>query len=60
MYKRKTKDVWEVIGDYGYGYGNDVLTIEATRKDALQQMQCYVENDRQLKSIQIKKRRVRI
>ena len=42
-YKRKTKDEWVILGNYGYGW--DELCAEDTRKDAVAQLKCYRENE---------------
>lgn len=42
-YERKTYDVWEVQGNYGYGW--DMLTEESTFKEAGEQLKCYNENE---------------
>lgn len=42
MYKRKTKDVYEIQCNYGYGW--DCETVEETWKDAKSQLKCYHEN----------------
>ena len=56
MYVRKTKDVYEVQGNYGYGW--DFLTEEETAKEARAQKRCYDENEPY--PHRIVKRRVRI
>ena len=43
MYKRKTKDVWVVEGNYGYGW--DYLTSSENRKEAYDDYKSYVENE---------------
>lgn len=43
MYKRKTVDIYEIQGLYTYGY--EVVTYEETRKEALQQLKAYRENE---------------
>ena len=43
MYKRKTRDEWEVQGNYGYGW--EMVTTENTRKEARAQLKCYRENE---------------
>jgi hypothetical protein len=43
MYQRKTKDVWEVQGNYGYGW--EMVTTEESRSDAKKQLACYDENE---------------
>ena len=41
-YKRKTKDRWDIETNYGYGWETEVS--EYTRKDAKEQLKCYIEN----------------
>lgn len=43
--KRKTRDVWEVRGNYGYGHGWECVTAEVTRKEALARLREYRENE---------------
>lgn len=47
-YKRKTRDVYEVVYDYGYGYGDgpDVLTRCTTLREAKEDRKAYIENER--------------
>lgn len=56
MYERKTKDVYEIITDYGYG--EEVETTELTLSDAKRQVRAYKDNARGLVNIRIRKRRV--
>lgn len=56
-YQRKTKDVFEVQGDYGLGW--ETVCEEETMADAKKQMRCYNVNERQYPH-RIKKRRERI
>ena len=44
-YKRKTEDVYEVIYDYGYGYGLEVLTQCSTMREAKADRKAYIENE---------------
>lgn len=44
-YVRKTRDEFEVQGNYGYGHGFEMVTTEETRKDAKEQLKCYRENE---------------
>ena len=55
MYKRKTKDVYLIIGNYGYGW--EEITEEETRKEAVKQLRCYNENEPQYPHKIMKKRR---
>lgn len=45
MRQRITRDTWEVHGNYGYGW--DCLTAEPSRRDALQRLREYRENEPQ-------------
>lgn len=45
MYKRKTKDEYEVQGNYGYGHGWEMVTCEETRKGAKERLKEYRDND---------------
>lgn len=42
-YKRKTRDEWRLLGNYGYGW--DVILTEDTRAEALEQLKTYRENE---------------
>ena len=55
-YVRKTKDVYVLQGNYGYGW--DDLTYEDSRREANEQMKCYQEN--QPASYRVIKRREKI
>lgn len=56
-YTRKTRDEYEILGNYGYGW--DVLTTEDNHKDAKNMLKCYNENEPMVPHM-IKKRRIRI
>ena len=56
-YIRKTRDEYEILGNYGYGW--DVLTTEDNYKDAKNMLKCYNENEPMAPHM-IKKRRIRI
>lgn len=58
-YKRKTRDVYELQSYYGPEYGWETLFEEDTRKEALDQLRCYRENEPEYPH-RIKKRRVKI
>lgn len=45
-YKRKTRDVYEVVYDYGYGDVPDVLTRCTTLREAKEDRKAYIENER--------------
>ena len=42
MYQRKTKDVWYLEGNYGYGW--EVMFECEDGRDAREQLRCYREN----------------
>ena len=42
-YTRKTKDIWVVEGDYGYGW--EYLTGSETRKEAKNDYEAYLLNE---------------
>ena len=42
-HERKTVDVWEIQGNYGYGW--DMLCYEDSLKDAKAQLRCYIQNE---------------
>jgi hypothetical protein len=44
-YKRKTEDVYEVVYDYGYGDGLEVLTRCSTMREAKADRKAYIENE---------------
>ena len=44
-YKRKTEDVYEVVDDYGYGDGLEVLTRGSTMQEAKANRKAYIENE---------------
>ena len=44
-YKRKTEDVYEVVYDYGYGDGLEVLTQSSTMREAKADRKAYIENE---------------
>ena len=43
--KRKTRDVYEVRGDYGYGHGYEMVTAEVDPKAARQRLREYRRNE---------------
>lgn len=55
MYKRKTKDVYLIMGNYGCGW--EELTEGETRKAAIEQLKCYNDNESQYPHQIMKKRR---
>lgn len=42
-YKRKTRDVFEIRGDYGHG--PECVTAEVTRREARERLREYRENE---------------
>ena len=46
-YKRKTEDVWVVLGNYGYGHGWEAVTEEAKYQEGKQRLKEYRENEPQ-------------
>ena len=58
-YVRKTTDQWDVLCDYGYGHGPEVVTSENTKKEAMQRAREYSENDTAVLCVIVKKVRVR-
>ncbi len=45
MYVRKTRDEWEVRGDYGFGHGFERVYTGETRADAEARLREYRENE---------------
>jgi hypothetical protein len=58
MYKRKTRDEWEIQGYYG-GDGWEAVTTEETRAAARDQLKCYNNNEPNI-AHRIKKIRIKI
>ncbi len=46
-YTRKTVDVWEVQGNYGYGYGWECVCAEETWRETRDRLREYRENEPQ-------------
>jgi hypothetical protein len=44
-YQRKTTDEYELVYDYGYGDGHEVLSTYATLSEAKKGKQEYIENE---------------
>ena len=44
-YQRKTRDVYEVHGDYGHGHGFEMVTAETERPEARARLREYRENE---------------
>lgn len=55
-YKRKTQDVWEIQGNYGYGHGWECVTSETSYSEAIQRLKEYRENEQGVPFRIIKKR----
>lgn len=45
-YIRKTRDEWEIQGNYGYGHGWECVNTEDTRQDAKRSVAEYRANER--------------
>lgn len=58
MYKRKTRDRWDIETNWGYGW--EAETSEYTLKEAKEQAKCYRENACGRYSVRITKHRERI
>jgi hypothetical protein len=56
-YVRKTRDIYEICVDYGYGHGFEVVTYEDSWQDAKRAYWDYVRNDTYAKAIKVIKRR---
>ena len=54
MKTRKTRDEYQIQGNYGYGW--EEITAEETRKDAIIQLKCYRENEPMYQHRIVKKR----
>lgn len=54
--QRKTRDEWQVWGNYGYGW--DEECSESTRSEGLQRLREYRENGNGV--YELRKRRIRI
>lgn len=59
MYKRLTRDEWQVMGYYGSQYGYECVDTLNTRLDAKASLKLYRENERGV-SFKIVKKRVRL
>lgn len=44
-YVRKTRDEWEIQGNYGYGHGWECVNTETTWKDAKRSLAEYRANE---------------
>ena len=58
MYHRKTKDEFQVQGNYGY-HGYEMVTCEETYKEAKERLKEYRENEPGI-AFKIVKRRVKL
>lgn len=54
MYQRKTKDIYIIMGYYGYGW--DELATYESRAEAIEDYKLYKENEPQYMHRLIKKR----
>jgi len=45
MYTRKTIDEWQVLGNYGFGHGFEIVTAASTLKEAKSHLKEYRENE---------------
>ena len=54
MYVRKTVDTWVLEGNYGYGW--EYILTEYTRKEGLERLREYRENQPQYPARLVKKR----
>lgn len=58
-YTRKTRDEWQVVGNYGYGHGYECVDALNTYTEARASLKVYKENERDV-SFKIVKKRVKI
>lgn len=58
QYVRKTKDIYELQIDYGYGDGYEYIIAEDTIREANKRRTEYLKNDTQMKRIRIVHKRV--
>lgn len=58
-YIRKTRDGWQVQGNYGYGHGYECVDTLNTYKEAKESLKVYRENELGV-SFKIVKKRVKI
>ena len=56
-YQRKTEDEYQLVYDYGYGAGPEIICRESTMREAKQTKQDYILNEGICPSI--RKRRVK-
>ena len=56
MYKRLTRDEWQVMGYYGSQYGFECVDRLNTRKEANESRANYRENEHGVRFIIVKKR----
>ena len=59
MYKRKTKDVWVLYQDYGYGDGWEYVIEEDTLDEIKKRKKEYLENQPQY-PLKVKRERRRL
>lgn len=58
-YQRKTQDVYEIQGNYGYGHGFECVNTETTMFDARRSMRKYRENEKGT-TFRIVKKRIKV
>ena len=58
MYKRKTRDVWHINTNYGYGWETE--NVEYTKRDALRSYKEYKENLQGRALVRLEKHRERL
>lgn len=56
MYKRLTRDEWQVMGLYSSQYGYEAVDTLNTRKEAKNSLKVYRENERGVSFKMVKKR----
>lgn len=57
-YQRKTRDRWDIMTNYGYGW--ECETSEYTYKEAKEQLKCYRDNAFGRFAVRIEKHREKI
>jgi hypothetical protein len=59
-YKRTTRDVYAIQGDYGYGDGFETVTTVESRSEAFERIREYRDNESRIARFRIFKTRERI
>ena len=59
MYQRKTRDIWEMYVNYGYGQGYEYELVEYTQKEIYRRVKEYRQNCPQY-DVKVVKKRERI